>query len=150
MTRYRTVGAASLVSAVVTAILCFQSAGAASPSWRQETLHLRFSHAVEKTYQVGKKKYEYGDRLVDRYTLSENGKIVGHAGFDCSLISSDEGICAASFVLKDGQIASTSSQIDNGVFPISGGTGPYTGALGTWTDNEKAGTATLSLLLPPS
>ncbi len=146
--------AAGLVAVVVA--LNAGGAGARAPhqhpaasAWRTKTLHYRFATEKCQHSSVGSDPdYNFGDRYVCGYDVMSHGKKIGHAGFDCGLISPEEGICGGTFDLPGGTIATIGRQIDGKAIPLSGGTGRYLGASGDWQYGTTSPRFTLRLLLP--
>jgi hypothetical protein len=128
-------------------------AAASAPTasaWRAETLHYTFTHEQCKLQRVPKgKKPGFGDGDICRYQIVDTaGKMVGHAGFSCGLITTEEGVCDGTLVLPGGTLSSAGDLVDGHQIAISGGTGRFEGAVGQWHYKPNSPKVSVDLLLP--
>jgi hypothetical protein len=148
------VGTAAAAATISAAALA--TAGTAAASAQGQTITLKATPASLTCVPVpGQKPTGQevpGDQCVFSEKLTRNGAPYGHDAIHCAVVTLNDLVCTAAFMLPQGQIAvagdggSTTGNLK--IIPVVGGTGAYDGAQGDVViTNTSSGASTVLLHL---
>jgi hypothetical protein len=142
-------GAAAAAAAISAATLA--TAGTAAASAQGQTITLTATPVSMTCVPIPGQKpgpEVPGDQCVFSAKLARDGAPYGHDAVHCAVVTVNDLVCTAAFMLPPGQIAvagdggSTTGQLK--VIPVAGGTGAYDGAQGyVVITNTNSGTSTV-------
>jgi hypothetical protein len=142
-------GAAAAAAAISAATLA--TAGTAAASAQGQTITLTATPVSMTCVPMPGQKpgpEVPGDQCVFSAKLARDGAPYGHDAVHCAVVTVNDLVCTAAFMLPPGQIAvagdggSTTGQLK--VIPVAGGTGAYDGAQGyVVITNTNSGTSTV-------